>query len=60
MKGVTNCDDCMNYIYDEEYDCYTCQMYLDEDEMGKFLSNSFYHCPHYQFKDEYKIVRKQI
>lgn len=60
MSGKTNCESCLNYIYDEEYDCYECNVYLDEDEMGKFLGNSFYHCSHFQYNDEYKIVRKQM
>jgi hypothetical protein len=46
-------------VYDEEYDCYVCQVNLDEDDMGRFLSNTAFHCPHFQFNDEYKIVRKQ-
>jgi hypothetical protein len=34
-------------------------MNLDEDEMGKFMTDSFYDCPYYQYDDEYAIVRKQ-
>ncbi|HEY9060585.1 MAG TPA: DUF6472 family protein [Pseudobacteroides sp.] len=60
MKGKTNCDCCMNYIYDDEYNYYVCQVNLDEDEMGKFISNTFNNCPYFQFNDEYKIVRKQM
>lgn len=60
MKGKANCECCINYIYDEEYNCYECQVNLDEDEMGNFLSNSFDNCPYFQFNDEYKTVRKQI
>ena len=30
---MTNCDDCVNYVYDEECDCWTCLVNLDEDEM---------------------------
>ena len=60
MNGTINCDSCFNYSYDEEYNSYECQVYLDEDEMGKFLSNSMNRCPHFQFNDEYKIVRKQM
>ena len=26
-----NCDYCSNYIYDEEDDCYYCDVNLDED-----------------------------
>ena len=27
------CDTCTFYIYDDEYECYTCDRDLDEDEM---------------------------
>ena len=60
MKGKTNCECCMNHTYDDEYECYVCQFHLDEDEMVKFLSNSFENCPYFQFNDEYKTVRKQM
>jgi hypothetical protein len=60
MKAGTSCESCGNYVYDEEYDCYECQINLDEDDMVKFLSNSEFCCPHYQLDNEYKIVNKQI
>ena len=60
MKKKTNCEYCLYYIYDEDYSCYKCEFSLDEDEMGRFLTNTFESCPHFQFNDEYKIVRKQI
>lgn len=58
-KQSSCCDTCSNYVYDEEYEYYTCEMNLDEDEMGKFMTDSFYNCPYYQLDDEYAIVRKQ-
>jgi hypothetical protein len=60
MKGKKSCDYCINYIYDEEFNCQECQVNLDEDEMVKFLTNSFDSCPYFQFDDEYKTVRKQM
>lgn len=60
MKGKTNCEYCSNYVYDEEYEQYICEMNLDEDEMSKFLRDTFYDCPYFQMNDEYKIVRKQM
>lgn len=57
---MSNCDSCNNYVYDEDYECYVCDMDLDQDEMYKFLSSSFDNCPYYQSDDEYKIVRKQM
>ena len=60
MGSAGNCESCMHYVFDEEYDCYVCLVNLDEDDMGRFLSGSVFQCPHFQFNDEYKIVRKQI
>ncbi len=56
----TNCENCVYFEYDEEYECYTCLMNLDEDEMYRFMQNSFDSCPYYKFGDEYSIVRKQM
>ena len=50
----------MNFEYDDEYECYTCIMELDEDEMSRFLSGNYKECPYYQLDDEYRIVRKQM
>jgi len=50
----------MNYVYDEDYECYVCDVNLDEDEMVKFMTSSYHNCPHFHMNDEYKIVRKQM
>ncbi len=55
-----NCESCVFYDYDEDYDTYACQMNLDEDEMVHFLSGHKRACPYYRFYDEYKSVQKQI
>ena len=55
----TNCEMCAHYEYDEDYECYTCQMNLDEDEYARMMQNSYYRCPYYRDGDEYKIARKQ-
>ncbi|ABX41424.1 DUF6472 family protein [Lachnoclostridium phytofermentans] len=60
MKQKTNCECCSNYQYNEDYECYECDVNLDEDDMVRFLSDSFYNCPYFQLEDEYKIVRKQM
>lgn len=59
-KKTANCEYCSNYVYDEEYGYYTCDVDLDEDEMGRFMANTFQNCPYFQMNDEYKIVRKQM
>ncbi len=59
-REASNCEYCMNYEYDEDYECYVCMQNLDEDEMVRFVKGDFHECPYYRHGDEYKIVRKQI
>ncbi|HIT58352.1 MAG TPA: hypothetical protein IAC39_01315 [Candidatus Faeciplasma pullistercoris] len=58
-KALTNCETCSHYVYDEDYDQYTCEIDLDEDEMARFLSGAEFDCSYYQLYDEYGIVRRQ-
>ncbi len=60
MAQINNCESCLYYEYNEEYECYECAINLDEDEMMQFLTNSYHRCTHFKFGDEYTIVRKQI
>lgn len=53
------CETCAYYYYDEEYECYVCDMDLDEDEYQRFLSGSKGECPYYCNGDEYEVVRHQ-
>ncbi len=55
----SNCEICMNYYYDDEYECYSCVMNLDEDEMYRFVSGHSRECPYFRIGDDYTIVRKQ-
>ena len=57
---ASNCETCMNYEYDEEYEYYVCTKNLDEDEMSAFLRGAEFACPFYRLGDEYAIVRKQM
>lgn len=57
---ASNCDSCVNYVYDEEDECYYCLVNLDEDEMYRFLTGTQNSCPYYQLDDEYGVVRHQI
>ena len=59
MSGK-NCESCMYYQYDEEYEEYFCDVNLDEDEMERFLRDGFQNCPYYRLEDEYRTVRKQM
>lgn len=50
----------MNFVYDEEDECYVCDMNLDEDDMVRFLTGTFDNCPYYQLDNEYLVVRHQM
>lgn len=54
-----HCENCSNYVYDDETDAYYCSASLDEDEMFRFLTKQTKECPYFSFYDEYSIVRKQ-
>ncbi|MCR4650678.1 MAG: DUF6472 family protein [Lachnospiraceae bacterium] len=53
------CDTCVNYVYDEDYEYYVCDIDLDEDEMQRFLAGTNDTCPYYQLDDEYAVVKHQ-
>lgn len=59
-RYVMDCENCGNYVYDEDYDEYVCCANMDEDEYMALLSNERFVCPYQISNDEYKIVRKQI
>jgi hypothetical protein len=56
---VTDCEHCAHYIYDDEYECYVCDINLDEDEMARFITGTVRDCHYFNLYDEYKIVKKQ-
>ncbi len=55
-----NCDFCANYVYDDEDECYYCDVNMDEDEYYRFMSSYYKECPYYKSGDEYKVVRHQM
>ena len=59
-KQQGSCESCMYYEYDEDYECYTCEVNLDEDEMAHFITGNFRQCPYFKMGDEYRVVRKQM
>ena len=60
MAETSNCEMCNNCVYDDEAECYVCDMDLDEDDMVRFLMGNTASCPYYQSNDEYLIVRHQM
>ena len=60
MAETSNCEMCNNFVYDDEDECYVCDMDLDEDDMVRFLMGNTASCACYQSNDEYLIVRHQM
>ena len=58
--AATNCEMCSYYVYDEESECYVCDMDLDEDDLVKFLQGTNDRCAYFSMNDEYAVVRKQM
>ncbi len=56
---MDDCETCAYYSYDEEWDCYVCELNLDEDEYARLLQGHYQRCPYYRDGDEYRIARKQ-
>ncbi len=54
------CEYCENYIYDEEYEYYVCDVDLDQDEMERFIKGENRECPYFRHNDEYRVVRHQM
>lgn len=54
------CEFCANYAYDEEDECYYCDVNLDEDEYYRLITSKYKNCPYYKNGDEYQLVRHQI
>jgi hypothetical protein len=54
------CEECANFVYDDEEEEYVCCVSMDEDDYIRLNTDSHYQCPYYQCGDEYKIVRHQM
>lgn len=60
QQAQSCCDTCVNYVYDDDYECYCCEMNLDEDEFARFMADAMRDCPYYQLDNEYLVVRHQM
>ena len=56
----SNCEYCLNFVYDEEYGEEICEVDMDMDELEHFMHGSYKECPYYRSGDEYKVVRHQM
>ena len=55
-----NCDDCVFYVYDEEYEDYCCTADMDEDDYSHVMQGHYKQCPFWRNGDDYAVVRHQM
>lgn len=60
MAETSNCEMCNNFVYDDEDECYVCDMDLDEDDMVRFLWEIRRPVLTISPMTEYLIVRHQM
>jgi len=55
-----NCEGCLYYIYDEDYEEYICSADMDEDDYARLMQSNSKQCPFWRNGDEYAVVRHQM
>ena len=60
IDGEDCCEECANYVFDDDEEEYVCCVSMDEDDYIRLNTDSHFQCPYYQCGDEYKIVRHQM
>lgn len=44
---TTECEFCMNYEYDDEYECFVCVVDMDEDEVMRLYADKKSNCRYF-------------
>ena len=57
---MANCDSCVYNVYDDDDECYYCEVDMDEDDAARLMQGHYEECPYYQNDDEYAVVRHQM
>ena len=57
---MANCDSCVYNVYDDDDECYYCEVDMDEDDAARLMQGHYKECPCYQNDDEYAVVRHQM
>ena len=55
-----DCETCVYYAYDEEYEDYYCSADMDEDDIARLMQDTHRKCPFWRDGDEYAVVRHQM
>ena len=55
-----NCETCVYFVFDEEYEDYYCSADMDEDDYARLMQDAHRKCPFWRDGDEYAVVRHQM
>ena len=50
---MASCDTCAYNVYDDEDECYYCEVDMDEDDAVRMSQGHYKECPYYRNGDEY-------
>ena len=45
---MANCDSCVYNVYDDDDECYYCEVDMDEDDAARLMQGHYKECPYYQ------------
>ena len=57
---MASCDTCAYNVYDDEDECYYCEVDMDEDDAVRMSEGHYKECPFYRNGDEYAVVKHQM
>ena len=58
-EAPQDCELCAYYAYDEDWECWCCEVNMDEDDYSRYIAGDHRGCPYFRLGDEYKIAAKQ-
>ncbi len=58
-KSLSDCERCSNYVFDDEYEDYSCEAPIDQDVWEKMQYDPTKRCPYFIEDGEYRTVKKQ-
>ena len=56
---MSECEMCLNYVYDDDDEEYVCEADIDEDDMAHMWGGRRRHFPYWRSNDEYRTVKHQ-
>ena len=46
INTMANCDSCVYNVYDDDDECYYCEVDMDEDDAARLMQGHYKECPY--------------